>query len=220
MSDFTAARRNMVDGQLRTNDVTDLQLLAAMREIPRERFTPATFAAVAYLDLDLPVGEETAVASRRLPKPMILAKLIQAAEIAETDKVLDVGCATGYSSAVISRLARSVIALEENTTLASRARDNLAAAKNVTVVTGELAKGCAKDGPYDVIILNGATELEPKSLCGQLTPAGRLLCVFGTGPGSKAMIFRHSGNDVTGRRIFDATLALLPGFAQKPAFTF
>ena len=115
MIDFAAARRMMVDGQVRTSDVTDLRLIAAMLEVPRERFVPAAKAALAYLDLDLPVKEgEAGAPVRRLLKPMVLAKLIQAAEIGAGDHVLDVGCATGYSSAVLARLAGSVVALEQD----------------------------------------------------------------------------------------------------------
>ena len=104
MTDFAAARRMMVDGQVRTADVTDLRLLAAMLELPRERFFPDDKASLAYLDLDVPVSAPGQPV-RRLLKPMVLAKLIQAAEIAETDRVLDVGCGTGYSTALLSHLA-------------------------------------------------------------------------------------------------------------------
>jgi len=97
MTDFATERRNMVDGQVRTADVTDLRIISAMLDVPRERFVPPQAAAIAYLDLDLPVGES----GRRLLKPMVLAKLIQAADIAATDRVLDVGCATGYGAAVL-----------------------------------------------------------------------------------------------------------------------
>ncbi|MEI7806671.1 MAG: protein-L-isoaspartate O-methyltransferase, partial [Hyphomicrobiales bacterium] len=111
MTDFAAARRMMVDGQVRPSDVTDLRLIAAMLEVPRERFLPPEQAPLAYLDLDVAVN---ANASRRLLKPMVLAKLIHAAEIVPTDLVLVVGSATGYYSAVLARVAGSVVALEED----------------------------------------------------------------------------------------------------------
>ncbi len=125
MIDFAAARRMMVDGQVRTADVTDLRLLAAMGDVPRERFVPASKAELSYLDLDLPAGEGRA--GRCLLKPMVLAKLIQPADIAATDHVLDVGCATGYSSALLAQLAGSVVALEEDRALARAAEQALAA---------------------------------------------------------------------------------------------
>ena len=114
MIDFVAARRMMVDGQVRTSDVTDLRLIAAMLDVARERFVPQAKAALAYLDIDLPAMEgEAGAPVRCLVKPMVLAKLIQAAEIGAGDHVLDVGCGTGYSSAILARLAGSVVALEQ-----------------------------------------------------------------------------------------------------------
>jgi protein-L-isoaspartate(D-aspartate) O-methyltransferase len=223
MVDFAAARRMMVDGQVRTSDVTDPRLIAAMMAVPRERFVPEAKAALAYLDLDLPVIHGVGHAGeRRLLKPMVLAKLIQAAEIGEADHVLDVGCTTGYSSAILSRLAHSVVALEEDPTLVRRAGENLLAvgAHNVTVVTGPLIAGWPAGAPYDVIVLDGASEVMPKALCGQLRVGGRLVGVVGRAPASKAMLYRSSGTEVSGRPVFDAVAPLLPGFAEPPAFVF
>jgi protein-L-isoaspartate(D-aspartate) O-methyltransferase len=128
MIDFAAARRIMVDSQVRTSDVTEVRLIAAMQAVARERFVPAAQAELAYLDFDVPVAAADAgQPARRLLKPMVLAKLLQAAAIAEGDHVLDVGCATGYASAVLARLAHSVVALEQDLGLATQARDNLRA---------------------------------------------------------------------------------------------
>ena len=127
MTDFAAARRSMVDGQVRTNDVTDLRIIAAMLELPRERFVPQSEAALAYLDRDIPLRAPGTGAGRCLLKPMVLAKMVQAASVRATDHVLDVGCATGYSAALLARLAGSVIALEEDAVLAAAARENLKA---------------------------------------------------------------------------------------------
>ena len=160
MTDFATARRHMVDGQVRTADVTDLRIISAMMEIPREQFVPPASAGLAYLDLDLPVGD----GARRLLKPMVLAKLIHAADIAATDRVLDVGCATGYGAAVLARLAGQVIALEQDAGLAQAARTALAAQSNVRVVAGPLTAGWPQGGPYDVIVLEGATEIAPQAL--------------------------------------------------------
>lgn len=217
MIDFAAARRNMVDGQVRTADVTDLRILAAMQELPREQFLPPASAKLAYLDLDLPVGEG---GRRRLLKPMVLAKLIQAAEITASDRVLDVGCGTGYGAAVLARIAAQVIALEEDAGLAHSARANLSSASNVSVVTGSIAAGWVQGAPYDVILLEGATEVAPEALCRQLNDGGRLVCVLGAGPSAKAMLYRRSGDDIGVRAIFDATAAVLPGFVKPPAFAF
>jgi protein-L-isoaspartate(D-aspartate) O-methyltransferase len=217
MTDFSAARRHMVDGQVRTADVTDQRILAAMFEVPRERFAPAGAASLAYLDLDLPVDEG---ASRCLLKPMVLAKLIQAADPAGADRVLVVGCASGYSAAVLARIAGQVVALEQDENLAQTARQALSAQPNVRVVRGPLVDGWAQDGPYDVILLDGATEIEPQAFRQQLKDGGRLVCVLGTPPAAKAMLYRRSGEELGGRAIFDAAAALLPGFAKSAVFAF
>lgn len=223
MIDFATARRMMVDGQIRPSDVTDLRLIAAMLDVPRERFLPPATAALAYLDLDVPValGAERGP-SRRLLKPMILAKLIQAAAVEESDAVLDVGCATGYSSAVLAKLAGSVVALEEEASLARRAEEVLAVLgiANVSVVSGPLSAGWPARAPYDVIVLQGATEVEPRTLFSQLKEGGRLVCVRGRSAAGKAMIYRRANNEVSAWPLFDATAAALPGFAEMPAFVF
>jgi protein-L-isoaspartate(D-aspartate) O-methyltransferase len=223
MTDYAAARRMMVDGQVRTSDVTDLRVIAAMLEIPRERFVPDTLAGLAYLDLDVPVtaaapGEK----ARRLLKPMVLAKLIQAAAVTEDDHVLDVGCASGYSTAVLARLARSVVALEQNSALAGRATESLTAvgAANVTVVSGALPQGWPTEAPYDVILLNGATEVTPEALFRQLRDGGRLVGVVGRRPTGRAMLYRATGDDVSGWPIFDAAAPVLPGCEAPSAFVF
>jgi protein-L-isoaspartate(D-aspartate) O-methyltransferase len=211
-----AARRNMVEGQVRTADVTDLRIISAMLELPRERFLPPAASALAYLDLDVPLGRS----GRRLLKPMVLAKLIQAADIAGTAKVLDLGCTTGYGAAVLARLAGSVVALEEDAALAEMAKANLAGLPNVSVVCGPLAAGWPDGAPYDVILLEGATEVAPEPLFRQLSDNGRLLCVLGAGPGAKATVYRRSGDETGTRHIFDASAAVLPGFTKPLEFAF
>src|SRR5215469_7005971 len=184
MLDFAAARRTMVDSQVRTSDVTDPRLIAAMLDVPRERFLPPENAALAYLDFDAPATAPGRPV-RRLLKPMVLARLIQAAEIAPGDHVLDVGCATGYSSAILGRLAHKVVALEEDAGLAALARDNLRALHLHHV---EVESGPAR-APFDAIILNGAFESAPKALLRQLKSGGRLAGVLGRGPSGKAMLY-------------------------------
>jgi protein-L-isoaspartate(D-aspartate) O-methyltransferase len=205
----------MVDGQVRTSDVTDLRVISAMLEVPRERFIPQASAALAYLDLDVPVG-----GSRRLLRPMVFAKLIQAAEIEATDRLLDVGCAGGYSAAVLARVAGQVVALEQDAVLVKAAEESLSSQSNVDVVSGPLAGGWPQGAPYDVVVLEGAIEVVPHALCEQLKDGGRLVCVLGSGPGSKAMLYRRSGGEVGGRPVFDASAALLPGFTKTPVFAF
>ena len=218
MIDFAVARRMMLEGQVRTADVTDLRLQAAMLDLPRERFFPADKAALAYLDLDVPVSAPGGPV-RRLLKPMVLAKLIQSADVHDTDRVLDVGCATGYSTAVLARLAASVVGLECDAALAAAAGEILKDTANVRIVTGALDRGCPEQGPYDVIILQGATEIEPTNLFKQLKDGGRLACVLGCEAG-RAMLYRRVDDDISGNAVFDAAAAVLPGFTKPPQFVF
>ena len=214
MTDFAVARRMMVDGQVRTSDVTDLRIIAAMLELPRERFVADP--ALACLDADVPVAAGNA---RRLLKPMVLAKMVQAADVSADDRVLDVGCASGYSSALLARLAGQVVALEEDPALVGLAVANLGVG-NVTVVTGPLPQGWPSLASYDIIFVNGAIEIVPDLLCRQLKEGGRLIAVARRHAVGKATLYRCVNGEVSGWPIFDASAALLPGFAATPAFVF
>ena len=220
MLDFATARRMMVDGQIRPNDVTDLRIISAFLSVPRERFVPPDRAGIAYLDLDVPVT--AGVPARCLLKPMVLAKFLQIAGVGEADRVLDVGAATGYSSAVLSYIAASVVGVELDSALARQATETVrdVASAPVEIVQGPLEAGCAARAPYDVIIINGAIEELPQALCDQLRDGGRLMRVLGTGPASKAMLYRRDGAEMSGRPVFDAAAAALPGFVKVPPFAF
>lgn len=216
MVDYAALRRAMVDGQVRTADVTDRPLIRAMLDVPREDFVPAAQAELAYLDLDLPVGG----GGRRLLKPMMLAKMLQALDLKSADRVLDVGCATGYAAALLARLSGSVLALEEEPALVAQARSNLSGLGNVAVREGPLRDGHAAGGPYDAILVEGAVEIDPESLCGQLADGGRLICIRGDGPAAKATLYTRSAADLTSRPVFDAFGPVLPGFSRPKSFVF
>jgi protein-L-isoaspartate(D-aspartate) O-methyltransferase len=222
MSGFSTARQKMVDGQVRTSDVTDQGIIDAMLELPREAFVPQDKQALAYLDLDLDVCEGSA-AKRFLIKPMVMAKLLQAAEILETDRVLVVGAASGYAAAVAARLAATVTAIESDSALAAKGgeiMDQLGLAGKVTFKTAEAAVGDPAGAPYDVIFLNGATEVIPDKLYGQLNDGGRLLAVFATSRPPRAMIVRRSHGDFGTRPLFDAAAPILPGLNRAPEFVF
>ncbi len=215
---YAVARRNMVEGQIRSNRVTDPQLLQALEEVPREMFVPNQLRGVAYLDEDIELGN-----SRYLMEPMVFARLLQNAEIGGTDVVLDVGCATGYSAAVLAHLASTVVALESDADLAKRATALLAelAADNVAVVGGPLGQGDAAHGPYNVIVVEGAVAAIPEPLTRQLADGGRLLAVVAgeSGVGRATLVIRV-GDVFSSRILFDANIGPLPGFQPKASFVF
>lgn len=221
MSDFATSRQNMVDCQVRPSDVTDLGIIDAMLAVPREAFVPANKRPIAYLDLDIDVSAD-GQAKRYLIKPAVLAKMIQAATISGNDRVLVVGCATGYSAAVISHLAKEVFATEPDSALAAGAKATFASLgiTNVTVSAAAPAAGDSAHAPYDVIILDGATEIEPQGLYEQLKMGGRLVGVFATSQPPRATLVARSPADYGNRVLFDAFAPLLPGMERVPAFTF
>ena len=223
MIDFTRLRQSMVDSQIRPNDVTDPRIIAAMLELPRERFVPAERANLAYLDDDLPVREARGDRpARYLMEPMVLARLIQALELAEEDRVLDVGSATGYSAALLVRLASHVVALEEDTELLSVARRNLSelGVSNVEIVAGPLKAGAPGKGPYNAILLNGSVELVPDELLAQLNEGGRLAAVVRDNPPGRAILHIRTGGVISRRPLFDAAVPPLPGFEAPRSFVF
>ena len=221
MSDFSTARQNMVDCQVRPSDVTDINIINAMLEVPREAFVPQSQRALAYLDLDLDVSEG-ACAKRFLIKPVVSARTLQAAEIQSTDRVLVVGCATGYSVALVARLAGQVTATESEPSLAAKATDILSqpGLGNVTVKAAAAADGDPANAPYDVIVLNGATEIIPDTLYRQLKNGGRLVGVYAMTRPQRATIVTRSHHDFGDRALFDATVPVLPGLERLPAFVF
>jgi len=217
MFDAANARHLMVESQVRTADVSNIDLLDAMATLPREKFLPPSLAPLAYLDNDIQIAK-----GRALLRPMVLAKLIQAARPQINDRVLDVACGTGYSSAVLAKLAESVVALEEDAELAGRAKEALTSvgATAVDVMVGPLTTGWPAAGAYDVVLFNGAAEIVPEAFARQLKPNGRLLAIFGRSPATKGTIFHLVDGRLVGRPIFDGAARLLPGFAAPQSFVF
>ena len=223
MDDFTVARTKMVDNQLRTQSVTDYEVLAAMGEVPREQFLPPASRALAYIDSDLPITAPGSVGpARHMMEPAPLARLMQLAEVGKTDVVLAVGCGTGYAAAVLARLANSVVALESDPSLAGLASKTLTDldVDNVAVVIGSLEGGYPSEAPYDVIFVDGAVEMVPVALLDQLKDGGRLVAVVGYGRSAAATVFRRSGGGIGSRIAFDADVQPLPGFRKPKAFVF
>ena len=223
MDNYARARHNMVESQIRTNKVTDEMLLAALGDVPRERFVPKAQRGVAYVDEDIPIG-----GGRYLMEPMVLARLLQEILIEKDDIALDVGAATGYNAAVMARLAGTTVALDSDAELvrhATAAFEELHI-DNAVAVEGELSKGYARQGPYNVILLSGMVPKVPVSLFEQLAEGGRLGAIVpgDHGPAgqgmSRAMIYRKTGGVVSGRILFDAAVPMLPGFEEEKAFVF
>ena len=217
MPDYHAQRLTMVESQVRVNDVTDSRVQDAMAAVPRERFVPTARKATAYADAPLEV-----VQGRFLLEPRALAKMLQLAEIKPTDNVLDVGCATGYSSAILARMAARVTGLEQDADLVRVASETLpgVGATNAAVVQGGLAEGHKANAPYDVIFVNGAVEIRPDALLGQLAEGGRLVAIVKSGASGHATVFLKEKGQVGSRAGFDADAQILPGFREKVGFVF
>ena len=227
MTGFERQRLTMVESQLRPNEVTGTRLLAAMRALPRERFVPPKLSALAYMDEAIEVFPAFDGAPPRfLLAPMVLARLVQLAAIQPEDSVLDIGCATGYSTAVLASLGRSVIGLEPEPELARAARDRLRelGIENATIVEGPLSAGSPEDAPYDVIVLNGSVPEVPESLLAQLKDGGRLAGILSAGANQasqgRAYLFVKVGTELSGLPRFDAGARPLPGFTPEPCFNF
>jgi protein-L-isoaspartate(D-aspartate) O-methyltransferase len=218
MADFAAARLNMVESQLRTNKVTDLRLLGAFETVPRELFVPEPLRGIAYIDEDVPLG-----GGRFVMEPRVLARLLQAAQPGPEDVALDLGCGSGYATAILSRLVATVVALEDDAALATAVNRTLGELEidNAVVVEGRLTEGYPKQAPYNVILLGGAVAEVPAAIADQLAEGGRLVTVVSAGPGlGRATLMRRDGGVISCRVLYDAALPVLPGFEAAPGFVF
>jgi protein-L-isoaspartate(D-aspartate) O-methyltransferase len=215
---YALARRKMVENQLRTNQIEDARVIAAMGRIPREMFVPPALKGLAYIDEDLPLGN-----GRNLMEPLVLARVLQVASIGPGDVVLDVGCGNGYNAAVMSQLASTVIALESDPDLVAESSRLFAELEldNVVVVEGPLREGYPKAGPYDVITFGGAVAEVPGVIINQLAPAGRIVAVIAQRPKiGRIKVITRSKSGVLQTEAFDAFTPLLPGFEPVSKFTF
>ncbi len=215
MSDFTARRTMMVDTQVRPSDVTKFPIIDAMLTVPREEFVPAAKREAAYMGENLDLGQ-----GRVLFEPRTLAKMLDALSISNTELVLDIGCAMGYSAAVIAHMAEAVVAVEEDEAMAAEAQEALMASgsDNVVMHTGALAEGAAEHGPYDVIIIEGGVDEVPQSVLDQLKDGGRIAALFMEGSLGEVRIGYKSGGQVSWRMAFNAAAPVLDGFKREAAF--
>ncbi|MFD2235904.1 protein-L-isoaspartate O-methyltransferase family protein [Aureimonas populi] len=214
---FAQARTKMVDNQIRTTDVTDLELLRAFLTVPRERFVPEARRELAYIGADVPLGR-----SRFLMEASPLAKLLQLAQVRSGERALDVGAGLGYATAVLAEVGASVVALEEDEELAQRAQEALSAsaAGAWELARGPLNAGWSAGAPYDVILVEGSVDRVPQVLFDQLADRGRLVAVIGHGNAGMAKLFVKDGDLVSDRFGFNCSLKPLPGFVEKPSFAF
>ncbi|MCK5547302.1 MAG: protein-L-isoaspartate O-methyltransferase [Rhodospirillaceae bacterium] len=217
--DFAAARHYMVEGQVRTNRVTDSLLVDAMDSIAREEFLPEALKSRAYIDEDINVAP-----GRIMMEPMVLARMLQTAEIKETDLCMACASATGYEAACMAAMASAVVAIESNVDLAASSEEALKniGADTVSVLKGDITKGHPAQAPFDVIFINGAVSEIPETLINQLAEGGRLLAVVAP-PGSgigKATLVTMCDDVVSERQVFDANVPGLPEFTKAATFSF
>ncbi len=219
MVNFAEQRKLMVDNQLRTNDITDLRIIDAMGNVPREKFVPDHLQELAYIDEDVAVDDR---GERKMLKPHIFGRLVQLADITAKDVVLVVGAASGYGVAVVSHLAEAVVGLEVDVALSEAASANLEqlGIENAAVIDGDLAQGYEADAPYDVILMNGSVDVLPEGLVAQLKDRGRLVVVEGESNAGVAKLYTRTDDNVSARFAFNAHASALPGFRKPEVFEF
>lgn len=216
--DFKEARRRMVDSQVRTNDVTDLRVQAALELIPREDFVPADKRDVAYIEREIAIAPGRVLLTAR-----DFSKLAAAAEPRASDLVLIAGAGTGYAAAVFSRLVEMVVAVEGDAALAAQAQETINRLEigNAVVLNAEAADGAARQGPFDLIFVDGGIEKRPDALLAQLREGGRLAAIQRINGVFRGVVWRRSGDAFACAEKFDATTRMvLPGFAAEKAFVF
>lgn len=212
--DYADARKRMVDSQIRPNRISDPRILAAMAELPRERFLPQELRHLAYADGDVKLGR-----GRVMAAPLSIARLVLFCAPAHGERALVVGANTGYGAALLAACGVSVVAVESDAALAARARQTLTAA--VTVTERPLADGAPEQGPYDIILIEGAVAAIPPKLVAQLRAGGRIVTVrAGKSLASQIVVAEQTPGGLTERAILDCALPELPGLGKPKSFVF
>ena len=215
MTDYELRRKIMVDTQIRPSDVTKFPIIDAFLSVPREKFVPDGKREAAYIGENFKIGQ-----SRVILEPRTLAKLLDALDIHNDELVLDIGIGLGYSSAIVSLIAEVVIAVEDDTSLASEAEEILSeiGVDNVVVQVSKLENGAPEHGPYDVIILQGGVEEIPVSILNQLKDGGRIGAIFVEQGLGTAKIGFKLNDKINWRYAFNAAAPVLPGFFKQKDF--
>jgi len=215
MADFPARRTMMVDTQVRPSDVTKFPVIEAMLSVPKENYVPTSLREAAYVGENIDLGD-----GRIVLEPRTFAKMLDVLNIQPDELLLDLGCGLGYSSAIIAHLAEAVVSVESDSDLAAEAQEILIAngIDNVAVITGPLAQGAAKHGPYDVMTIQGGVEEVPDALIAQIKDGGRVAAIFLEGALGICRIGYKSDSEMTWRFAFNASAPLLQGFEKEMAF--
>lgn len=216
--DYNTARKAMVDCQVRPNDVTDHRLLAALETVPKEQFLPSEQRSQAYIEKEIAYAP-----GRILPTARDFAKLLEVLDIKQNDLVLDVACGTGYSTAILARLSEMVVAVESDEELVAKAEEILAGIDigNAAVISGDVVKGAAKQGPFNVIFIGGVIEEAPAGLFDQLAENGRVGAFLSENGVTSGVVFIKSASGVSKTKRFTASgKSVLPGFEKAKEFIF
>lgn len=214
---------NMIEGQLRPNGIQDERILSAMERTNRAPFVPEEYASIACIDEEILIAKD-----RVMLRPLVLARLIQAADIQPDDNVLNIGCATGYSTVILAHLSRSITATESNADLCASTRHHLSMRNldRVNVVNAPLTQGHSEKGPYHAIVINGAVDDVPTTLLQQLAEGGRLVTIQRDPTAAThahnlghLIVYTRVNNHITKRDLGSATANLLKDFTAPPSFT-
>jgi len=216
--DFATARRQMVDCQILPNRVVDERVIGVISDMPREAFVPESKRGIAYVDEAISIGE-----GRYVMEPMVIARLLQGLELKPTDVALSIGCGSGYAVGILARIVDTVVAIEPDSTLASRATRTLSdfGVDNLAVIDAPLAGGYAEQAPYDVVFFDGAVPSIPDAIADQLADGGRLAAIVVGADGiGRAVLMTNYGGVRSSREVFDAGTPTLPGFETETVFVF